>query len=255
MTLNIDFPFTAVPNVIIDHSWKVLTRSAYILIIIIARKTLGWHKQLDNISLSQFQNSSGLTRTTCVKALRELHDQGFSIECKGGKNGKKYGLAPLAQIEQILESKGICVRSNSESKQNEDTQKDIGDDYLDHTSLMGGPLPVHGVDPQKTVKENYQNKNIYSESDFINHLNFPSNVDKEKFKQFMEMRKFKKKSLTYNGAVNLLERLASFGDSANESLSNAIIGNHDNVIPVKKMRVHSVKEKTSGNIIDSVRRF
>lgn len=251
MTTKNDVPFTAVPNLIIDHCWKVLSASAYILLICIIRKTLGWHKEIDNIALTQFQKSSGLTRTTCVRGLRELKEIGFSVEFGVSKDGKKYGLAPIEQIKQILESKGVNTQSNSEVKQNCIIKNFILDDNIDQSSLIAGPLPVQKPDIQNKVKQTYKNKIKTDNSIVLDDFNIPRNVNKERLIQFIEMRRMKNNPLYPIALELLLDRLKEYGEDANESLCNAIIGNFDNIVPIKKRINTSASELNRRNSLTS----
>lgn len=77
----------------------------------------------------------------------------------------------------------------------------------------------------------------------------------DKLSQFIDMRKSQNNPLSLFGAQNLLEKLISYGGDANEALSNAIIGNHDNVIPVKKISNISKPDKNSTLKSSLPRRF
>ena len=49
-----------------------MSASAWMCYTLICRRTLGWHKQSDVISNSQFVTDTGLTKVTVIRALKEL---------------------------------------------------------------------------------------------------------------------------------------------------------------------------------------
>lgn len=65
--------FTAIANEILEHLVKVrLPPSEKDLILFIIRKTYGYGKKEDRISLTQFEKATDLSRPTVVKALKNL---------------------------------------------------------------------------------------------------------------------------------------------------------------------------------------
>jgi len=64
------FPF---PNVFADQLMRHLTPTQFLCLVAIIRKTLGWHKSSDAISLSQFIDLTGIrSKTTVMRALNVL---------------------------------------------------------------------------------------------------------------------------------------------------------------------------------------
>jgi len=65
--------YTAIANEIIEHLVKVrLPPSEKDIIFFVIRKTYGFHKKEDRISLTQFQLGTDLSRPTVVKSLKNL---------------------------------------------------------------------------------------------------------------------------------------------------------------------------------------
>lgn len=60
------------PNWYIDDVMPKVSSGATIVFMVICRQTIGWQKDSDTISLSQFMNATGLTKPTVIKAIREL---------------------------------------------------------------------------------------------------------------------------------------------------------------------------------------
>lgn len=74
--------FTQIPNVIFDYWWSRLTSSEAKIVGIMCRKIYGWHKTSDCISLTQLENTTGMTRKTILKAIDGLMDHGLILKAK-----------------------------------------------------------------------------------------------------------------------------------------------------------------------------
>src|SRR5574344_1990357 len=61
-----------ITNAFVDEAMKKLSPTANLLYIVIVRKTRGWQKNKDAISLTQFEEITGLSRKTVIKAINEL---------------------------------------------------------------------------------------------------------------------------------------------------------------------------------------
>lgn len=82
--------FTAIPNELFDEVMKDLNGNELKILLAIFRKTYGWAKEVkngnivyklkDQISLSQFENLTGLSTNTIKKYLNSLQDKGFIIK-------------------------------------------------------------------------------------------------------------------------------------------------------------------------------
>ena len=64
-----DFKFTMLPNEIWDLSLNIYQRA---IIVHIIRKTIGWGKSFDGISLSQFVKDLGISKPKVISTLKEL---------------------------------------------------------------------------------------------------------------------------------------------------------------------------------------
>lgn len=84
--------YTQVSNFFIDTVMRQLSPSAVLCYMVICRKTSGWQKEYDTISISQFMDCTGLTKPTVIKALRELTDYGV-INVDTSSRIVSYGLS------------------------------------------------------------------------------------------------------------------------------------------------------------------
>jgi phage replication O-like protein O len=72
--------FTKVPNSIFDQYMKELTGAEYKLLSAILRKTVGYQKPVDHISISQFMKITGLSNTGVTKGIKGLVKKGLVIK-------------------------------------------------------------------------------------------------------------------------------------------------------------------------------
>jgi hypothetical protein len=89
--------FTGVPNIIFDHWLPQLSGSAFKLFMVIWRKTRGWKKDYDTISLRQLKTASGLAKSSITECIRELVSIGLITKTltyspDGDNNPSKYGI-------------------------------------------------------------------------------------------------------------------------------------------------------------------
>jgi hypothetical protein len=85
--------FTQFPNAILDHpEIKGWSKTKILCLALIVRKTYGWHRQSDQISISQFVEYAGGERHV-LRVLGELVDEGLIRKITGGgKTASRYCL-------------------------------------------------------------------------------------------------------------------------------------------------------------------
>jgi hypothetical protein len=77
--------FTQLDNSLIDYVMPVVEPPAWVIICFIIRKTRGWHKESDDISLSQICDGTGLARPTAVKWVSFLESNGHILVGRGDR--------------------------------------------------------------------------------------------------------------------------------------------------------------------------
>ena len=77
--------FTQLDNSLIDYVMPAVEPPAWVIICFIIRKTRGWHKESDDISLSQICDGTGLARPTAVKWVSFLESCGHILVGRGDK--------------------------------------------------------------------------------------------------------------------------------------------------------------------------
>jgi phage replication O-like protein O len=76
-------PNTAsIPNILFDYWMAKLSPGEFKVLMAIARKTYGWHKQKDRISLRQLTEMTGLHKSGVIKATESLIEVGLVTKIK-----------------------------------------------------------------------------------------------------------------------------------------------------------------------------
>ena len=78
--------YTQIPNIFIDVWMRSFNPSVSTVFFAICRKTIGWHKETDSISLSQIEELTGCNEATVTRALHILkqHDL-IKVDMVSGK--------------------------------------------------------------------------------------------------------------------------------------------------------------------------
>ena len=223
-----------VPNAFVDEVMCQIGDVAAKLYLIICRKTRGWYKEVDSISLSQFQKISGKSRPTITKALAELIQVGLVIECESTVYGNSFKLNDDCAVGWMLKvpsKKSLLVKK------------------FNHASKKSLLVLVKNLYTQKTLsKDTLQNKKINKKSKSESEkpkaekpnafdakpVELPVNVNRDLWIQFVDMRNSIRKPLTENAVNLLIKKLIGFGDQANQSLEASIIGSYQSVYPPKQ---------------------
>jgi hypothetical protein len=94
-----------VPNSIVDDFIEKLSGNELKLYLIIIRKTKGWNKEFDGISISQFQEMSGISSHNTIRnSLKSLEEMGFIQE---EKRDGKYSIFSLSDPYQKMTMSNI----------------------------------------------------------------------------------------------------------------------------------------------------
>lgn len=154
-------PFTKVPNAILDL--ESLNVYEFRILMHIYRKTIGFNKKSDGISLSQFQKATGISKPTILKSLKNLEEMKLikvqkQINKAGGKSFNRY-LPLVKEIDYLVKeiykgSKGDLPPLVKEI----DIQKKIEQKKIDkrrERTLIGGKENI-----LFQLEENEQNKEI-----------------------------------------------------------------------------------------------
>jgi phage replication O-like protein O len=127
--------YTQIPNVLLDEHLPLMGDAELRVVLVIARKTFGWHKDSDRISLSQLQELTGLSRQGVINGIDAAVNRGI-----------------VAKVEYAGKTSEYCLVVNQ----------------VDHTSQRSRLALVNEVDTQKkVVKEKSIEQEKQTNTDWI----------------------------------------------------------------------------------------
>jgi phage replication O-like protein O len=91
--------FTQTPNALCDDWLPLLGIAELKVLMVIMRKTFGWHKIRDRISLSQLEKLTGLGRKHILKAVKGLQEKNLILKIVEGEKGTQNTFYELIVIE------------------------------------------------------------------------------------------------------------------------------------------------------------
>ncbi len=119
--------YTQTPNDLFDHWLPHLTHVELKVLLVIMRKTFGWHKVRDKISLSQLEKLTGSTQTSVSNAIKSLIEKGVIKKEIVGILGKEEVYYELIVNEDSNNSYPSCDRSPTPPIKREVTPPMAGD--------------------------------------------------------------------------------------------------------------------------------
>lgn len=95
-----------IPNALVDELIATMTAADLKCYLVIVRKTVGWQKQTDRISITQFMKIAGLSNRAVITACANLEHVGLISVTKDGKGNKSYSLArsPYEKSSRVVAS-------------------------------------------------------------------------------------------------------------------------------------------------------
>lgn len=110
---------TQISNDFIDNWMRKVSPSAALCFIAISRKTVGWHKETDYISISQLMELTGLSNRVVIKAVQELCDLQI-VTKERGRSMNKYTIS----YKETSQSDEKSLREEVEKKQSDEKSQD-----------------------------------------------------------------------------------------------------------------------------------
>jgi hypothetical protein len=125
-----------VPNFLVDKLLPHLSGPQAKILMVLCRKTFGWHKREDVISFGQFRDEAGVSRSSAIEALRVFMDAGLVLKASNGRvDMNAWSLNLAADADKVLE------RLMTEAKPSADVDKSLApeaDLSNRRTSTAGG---------------------------------------------------------------------------------------------------------------------
>ena len=144
---------TQIPNFLLDRIMPLIEPAEWKVLSVICRKTFGWQKFEDRVSLSQFEKATGLSRPWLVKILARFTKSGLVVK-KHSSRGDIYSMNLESNVTQVI------------SKLHGDPEVSLpinGVNQLTETATTGSlssPQPVNRVNTQKPIKTNKPKKDL-----------------------------------------------------------------------------------------------
>ena len=149
-----------IPNAVVDDLMSRLSPNAFKCYVLIVRKTTGWGKSSDKISISQFQAIAGIKkRDTVISALAELEKLNLILPVKKAGLVNEFRLNKLPEITPkpvpkmgmalktvpvpIIGTRGVPKMVTTTSPENGDTQNPLTKPTRQNT-----PLPPQNADDE-----------------------------------------------------------------------------------------------------------
>lgn len=144
--------YTQIPNVIFDYWMNKLTPAEFKVLLCICRKTFGFHKQTDAISLKQIMEMTGLSsRSSLIKTLTSLEEHGLinkikSMTEEGDPAPNRYEINVLSEDGGSTlsapgvvpsEHKGVVLTEHIQKKEN--TKENIQKKYAQTRKSSSSP--------------------------------------------------------------------------------------------------------------------
>ena len=224
------------PNDLIDKGYMAHMKGpALPCYLFIVRKTRGWNKSDDSISVSQLVAGTGYNKDSVLKGCEKLVQMGV-IERKSFSNQPaKYVLTDSIFAVDILDSEknaveniegGVDILDSVHSK--DSTHNNNSKTTNTKTNKDKGDQKKSGF--EKTEKSTSKKQPLFD----AKAIELPVNVNRDLWIQFVDMRNSIRKPLTENAVNLLIKKLVGFGDQANQSLEASIIGSYQSVYPPKQ---------------------
>ena len=121
-------PYTKCPNDLIDDHMPDMSMAELKVVMVVLRKTVGWQKPKDVISLSQFVDATGLTRKPVTKGISDAIDRGVLCRERSGQSFRYWISSsgespPVEKVHQWSNSTGSSGESPPEVVENLHPQK------------------------------------------------------------------------------------------------------------------------------------
>lgn len=154
--------FLQVPNAVIDELLPDLTGAELKCYLVVIRKTKGWNKESDNISISQFMKATGLSNSAVIKACESLVQYGLLVKENGTRNTGVYAVNSYSKITHEESSQVTCeesshtinnIKNTIQNTNKKTTQKNslallaefgivgqLADDFITHRKACKAPI-------------------------------------------------------------------------------------------------------------------
>ena len=197
-----------IPNSVIDELLAKLTCAELKCYLFVVRKTKGWNKESDNISVSQFMEVTGLSNRSVITACESLVEMGL-LERSGGERKLNTYSVKAFEISQTGEK--------SSSDETGEKTSPTGENFSQTGEKSSSDL-VKKVHTQNNNKNTIQNNNKKNTKKSVLDLLADFGIAGQLADDFIVLRKAKKAPITETA----LKGYQSEADKAGISICEAV---------------------------------
>ena len=110
----LDAKYTRVHNYVLDEIMPRENKSTLCVLLVAIRCTVGWNKDTDRISISQFEKRAGMTRNTVIRAIKTCLDRGYLLRFSDTSGNYFYTLNQDFEVEETEDGGAIIAPLDDE---------------------------------------------------------------------------------------------------------------------------------------------
>ena len=210
-----------IPNSVIDELLAKLTCAELKCYLFVVRKTKGWNKESDSISVSQFMEVTGLSKKSVITACESLVQMGLLERSGGERKLNTYSVKAFDFSESGGKSTPIKSGVNFSESGGKSTPIKSGVNFSE-SGEKSTPDLVKKLHPQNNNKNTIQNINKKntkkSESDLLAEFGIVGQLAED----FLKLRKAKSAPITETALKGFQREAAKAGISLSDAITIAI---------------------------------
>lgn len=178
------------PNDLIDKGYMALMKGpALACYLFIARKTRGWNKSTDSISVSQLVEGTGYNKDSVLKGCEKLVELGIVVRKSFTNQPAKYELTDSIFAVDILDSENIAVESLDSAVESLDSTHSKKSTHNNNYKTTNTKTNINTPEEPKPVSKKSE-KTKADKFDFKAAL-IKNGVSEKTATEFMQVRKAK----------------------------------------------------------------
>ena len=147
-----------IPNSVIDELLAKLTCAELKCYLFVVRKTKGWNKESDSISVSQFMEVTGLSNRSVITACESLVEMGLLERSGGERKLNTYSVKAFDFSETSEKSSSVKSGENFSETSEKSSSVKSGENFSETSEKSSSNL-VKKVHTQNNNKNTIQNTN------------------------------------------------------------------------------------------------
>ena len=146
------------PNSVVDELLADLTGAELKCYLLVVRKTKGWNKEIDSISIGQFMEVTGLSNRSVITACDSLVEKGLLVRSGGERRLNTYSVRSFNISQTGEKSSSDKTGEKSSSDKTGEKSSSTGENFSQTGEKSSSDL-VKKVHTQNNNKNNIQNTN------------------------------------------------------------------------------------------------